>query len=89
MRIIYKILGIVLFILLMGFALKNAYPVTLFYYLGLSWQAPLSLILFTALITGIAAGLIAITPTLIKQRRELNKLRKENANAAINHQGAQ
>ena len=61
----------------MGFALKNAYPVTLFYYLGLSWQAPFSLILFLTLLLGIIAGLIAITPTLIKQRRELNQLRKE------------
>ncbi len=87
MRIIYKILSVALFILLMGFALKNAYPVTLFYYLGLSWQAPLSLILFIALLTGIAAGLVAITPTLIKQRRELNKLRKENAQSSSNNQG--
>ncbi len=89
MRIIYKILSVTLFILLMGFALKNAYPVTLFYYLGLSWQAPLSLILFIALLIGIVAGLVSITPTLIKQRRELNKLRRENANNHANHQGAQ
>lgn len=87
MRIIYKILGITLFVLLMGFALKNAYPVTLFYYLGLSWQAPLSLILFITLLIGIVAGLIAIAPTLIQQRRELNKLRKENAISASNIQG--
>lgn len=87
MRIIYKILGITLFVLLMGFALKNAYPVTLFYYLGLSWQAPLSLILFITLLIGIVAGLIAIVPTLVRQRRELNKLRKENAISASNIQG--
>lgn len=87
MRILYKILSLALFILLMGFAVKNAYPVSLFYYLGLSWQAPLSLILFIALLTGIVAGLIAITPTLIKQRRELNNLRKKIA--ASSPQGAQ
>lgn len=87
MRIIYTTLGTALFILLMGFALKNAYPVTLFYYLGLSWQAPFSLILFLTLITGVVAGLLAISPTLIKQRRELNKLRKENANSSSNNQG--
>ncbi|WP_045750876.1 LapA family protein [Candidatus Methylopumilus turicensis] len=87
MRILYKILSLALFILLMGFAVKNAYPVTLLYYLGISWQAPLSLILFIALLTGIVAGLIAITPTLIKQRRELNSLRKQIT--ASSHQGAQ
>lgn len=87
MRIIYKILGVALFILLLGFALKNAYPVTLFYYLGLTWQAPLSLVLFITLLTGIIAGLIAIMPTLVKQRRELNKLRKENPISASKTQG--
>ena len=87
MRIIYKILGVALFILLLGFALKNAYPVTLFYYLGLTWQAPLSLVLFITLLTGIITVLIAIMPTLVKQRRELNKLRKENPISASNTQG--
>lgn len=87
MQIISKILSLALFILLMGFAIKNAYPVTLLYYLGLSWQAPLSLILFIALLIGIVAGLIAISPTIIKQRRELNSLRKKITSSS--HQGAQ
>ena len=78
MRIIYTILGTTLFILLTGFALKNAYPVTLFYYLGASWQAPFSLILFIVFMSGIVASLIAIMPTFIKLRRELNRLRNEN-----------
>lgn len=88
MQIIYKILSIFIFILLMGFAVKNAYPVTLFYYLGFSWQAPLSLVLFITLMTGIVAGLISIMPTLIKQRRELIKLRAANTLSASNTQGA-
>ena len=87
MQIISKMLSLALFTLLIGFAVKNAYPVTLLYYLGLSWQAPLSLILFLALLTGIVAGLLAITPTIIKQRRELNSLRKKIT--ASNTQGAQ
>lgn len=87
MQIISKILSLALFILLMGFAIKNAYPVTLLYYLGLSWQAPLSLTLFIALLTGIVAALVAISPTIIKQRRELNSLRKKIT--ASSHQGAQ
>jgi uncharacterized integral membrane protein len=87
MQIISKILSLALFILFMGFAIKNAYPVTLLYYLGLSWQAPLSLILFIALLIGIVAGLVAISPTIIKQRRELNSLRKKVTSSS--HQGAQ
>lgn len=79
MRIIYTALGTALFFLLMGFALKNAYPVTLFYYLGFSWQAPLSLLMFFVLLIGVVAGLLAITPIAISQRRELSQLKKENA----------
>jgi lipopolysaccharide assembly protein A len=89
MRIIYTILGSILFVLLIGFALKNAYPVKLYYYLGLSWQAPLSLVVFMSLMTGIVAGLIAISPTLIKQRRELNKFIKENPISFSKNQGAE
>jgi hypothetical protein len=41
-----------------------------------------------SLLTGIVAGLIAISPTLIKQRRELNKIIKENAISFSKNQGA-
>ncbi len=78
MRFVYTTLGTLTFILLTGFAVKNAYPVTLFYYLGASWQAPFSLILFIAFLSGIVVSLIAVMPTLINLRRELNRLRKEN-----------
>jgi hypothetical protein len=40
-----------------------------------------------SLMTGIVAGLIAISPTLIKQRRELNKFIKENAISISKNQG--
>ena len=78
MRFVYTTLGTLTFILLTGFAVKNAYPVTLFYYLGASWQVPFSLILFIVFLSGIVASLIAIMPTFIKLRRELNRLRNEN-----------
>jgi uncharacterized integral membrane protein len=77
MRLIYLILYTVLFILLLGFGLKNAEPVVLHYYLGIAWQAPLSLMVLILITIGVAAGIIALLPIFIKQRRELVALRRE------------
>lgn len=77
MRLIYFILYTVLFILLLGFGLKNADPVVLHYYLGIAWQAPLSLMVLILISIGVAAGIIGLLPIFIKQRRELIALRRE------------
>lgn len=77
MRLIYLILYSLLFILLLGFGLKNADPVVLHYYLGIAWQAPLSLMVLILISIGVAAGIIGLLPIFIKQRRELVALRRE------------
>ncbi|HEY3301474.1 MAG TPA: LapA family protein [Methylophilaceae bacterium] len=77
MRLIYLILYSLLFILLLGFGLKNAEPVVLHYYLGIAWQAPLSLMVLILISIGVAAGIIGLLPIFIKQRRELVALRRE------------
>ena len=77
MRFIYTTFGILFFILLLGFALKNVEPVVLHYYLGYAWQAPLSLMLLITFFFGIVIGLIACVPSLIRQRRELLALKRE------------
>ncbi len=77
MRFIYPILYTILFILLVGFGLKNTQPVVLHYYLGIAWQAPLSLLVLILITLGIVAGIIGFLPVFIKQRRELSALRHE------------
>lgn len=77
MRLIYFILYTLLFVLLLGFGLKNADPVVLHYYLGIAWQAPLSLMVLILICIGVAAGIIGLLPIFIKQRRELIALRRE------------
>lgn len=77
MRFFYIIGGTLLFILLLGFALKNTEPVALKYYLGYAWQAPLSLMLLITCCVGIVAGVIACVPVIIRQRRELLALNRE------------
>jgi uncharacterized integral membrane protein len=77
MRYLYATLGFFLFLVVLGFALKNADPITLHYYLGVAWQAPLSLTLLIAFFVGIVAGLAACLSLLITQRRQLGELRHE------------
>lgn len=77
MRYFHAALGFILFLVALGFALKNAEPITLRYYLGFAWQAPLSLTLLVAFCAGVVAGLIACFSLLITQRRRLTDLQRE------------
>ena len=77
MRYIYIVLGFILFILILGFALRNAQAVELNYYLGLVWRAPLSLMLLITFVCGIVVGMIACLSPLIRQRRQLIALQRE------------
>ena len=77
MRYFHAALGFALFLIALGFALKNAEPITLRYYLGFAWQAPLSLTLLVAFFVGVLAGLVACFSLLITQRRRLNDLQQE------------
>ncbi|PWB45787.1 MAG: DUF1049 domain-containing protein [Nitrosomonadales bacterium] len=77
MRYLSLISGIILFLLALGFALKNSDSVTLHYFLGYQWQAPLILVLMAAFCLGTAAGIAATLGLIFKQRREIQKLRRE------------
>jgi uncharacterized integral membrane protein len=77
MRYFYAVLGFLLFLIALGFALKNAEPVTLHYYLGFAWQAPLSLTLLIAFCAGVVVGLAAGFSLLIAQRRRLIGMQQE------------
>jgi uncharacterized integral membrane protein len=83
MKTIYSLFGFALFVMLLGFALKNSEPVSLQYYLGFVWQAPLSLMLLIAFSIGVIIGIIACLSPLIGQRKRLLALQRElNALAA-------
>lgn len=66
-----------LFLLLLGFAAKNSDTVTLRYYLGYEWQAPLVLVMLMFFALGAALGIAACLGYLFRQRRQLAALRKE------------
>lgn len=77
MRYISWFLRVFLFLLLLGFAVKNSETVTLRYYLGYEWQAPLVLVILVFLALGAAIGIAACLGYLFRQRRQLAALKKE------------
>ena len=71
------IIRILVFILLLGFAIKNVETVTVKYFLNYQWQGPLIVFLLVFFISGVVVGLLVAMGSLFKQRRELQRLRRE------------
>ena len=80
LRFFAPIIGLALFLAAIGFAVKNCDLVTLHYYLGVMWQAPLVVVLFVAFAIGTAAGVAASFSYLYRQRREILTLKRELRN---------
>jgi uncharacterized integral membrane protein len=77
MRYFYTLLSIILFFAALGLTARNLEPVTLHYYLGLAWSAPLALMLFASFLAGVACTVIAGLSMYVKYRRELAALKRE------------
>lgn len=76
MRVVGWVAKAVLFVLLVGFALKNSEMITLRYFLGQAWTAPLSLVLLLFFGAGAVLGVLALLGLVNRQRREISRLRK-------------
>lgn len=77
MRYFSWLLRLVLFALLLGFAVRNSQVVTLNYYLGYQWQAPLVLLVFLFFFAGVVIGAAANLRTVFRQKRAIAALKKE------------
>lgn len=77
MRYFYALLTALLFIAMLGFAVKNAEPVTLHYYLGFAWSAPLVLVILASFALGVALGIVACLSLVVRQRRAVNAMKRE------------
>lgn len=75
------IVNLIIFLLVLtlglSFAILNAEPVELDYYFG-SQRLSLSLVVLITLIMGVLAGVVASLGVIIKLKREVSRLRKEN-----------
>jgi uncharacterized integral membrane protein len=69
----------ILFVVLLGLAIKNSGEVELRFFFDASWQAPLSLTLLIALSAGVVLGLLALLPLVVRQRRAIGALNRQLA----------
>jgi uncharacterized integral membrane protein len=77
MRYLIWSLRALLFLLLLGFALKNDQLVTLRYFFGYEWQTSLVVALLCFFTAGVVIGLLAMVGMLYRQRRELSAAKRE------------
>jgi uncharacterized integral membrane protein len=69
-RYVGWILKALLFLLLLGFAVKNTAPVVVRYYLGHEWQAPLVFVLLVTFALGVAVGILASLSRVSRPRKD-------------------
>ncbi len=79
MRLVSWIFRVFLFLVALGFALTNQDIATLRFFGASSfeWRAPMVIFLLVFFAAGTVLGLIAVVPTLFRQRREIGRLRKQ------------
>ncbi|GAB1232929.1 lipopolysaccharide assembly LapA domain-containing protein [Ferrigenium sp. UT5] len=76
------LLRIVLFIALLGFALKNNDPVALRYFFGYEWNTTLVVALLSFFALGAGFGILAMLPAWFRLRVELRSARQAASKAA-------
>jgi len=76
MQALVWILRLFIVAILIWFALKNSQQVEVYGLPGQVWQAPLVFVLLVVFIAGVVIGLLAWIPTVVRQRRELGRLRR-------------
>ncbi len=77
MRAIIWSIRLLLFFLLFGFAIKNDHLATLNFYFGGQWQLPLVFVILLSFAAGALLGVTATLASLIRQRREISRLRRQ------------
>jgi putative membrane protein len=82
MRFVTWTIRLAAFLLLLAFAARNADPVKLRLFLDVDWQVPLVALLLAFFAAGVLFGLVALVGPLLRQRREIGRLRREAPGSA-------
>lgn len=69
MRYVGWVVKAVLFLLLLGFAVKNTEMTVVRYYLGIEWHAPLVFVLLVTFAAGVLLGVAATASRVFRERR--------------------
>ncbi|HNT39389.1 MAG TPA: lipopolysaccharide assembly protein LapA domain-containing protein [Rubrivivax sp.] len=75
MRILVWLFRAFLFFTLFAFALNNLHPVTVHWFFGVQWAAPLVIVVLVAFGSGCALGVLAMVPAWWKHRRRVHEAR--------------
>jgi uncharacterized integral membrane protein len=73
------VLKAVIFFALFAFALNNQQDTTVHLFFGADWRAPLVLVVLAAFAIGLVAGVLAMVPRWLKQRKAANRARLQAA----------
>ena len=77
MSYILWIIKAALFFLVLLFAIANTDPVTVRFYLGYRWEAPLVVVLLATLTIGALAGVVTTLLHIFQLRRQVARLEQE------------
>lgn len=81
MKYLLWLLKAAIFFTLFAFALNNQQTVTVHFFFGTYWLAPLVLVVLAAFVAGLIAGILVMVPRWWKQRSTAAKLSKTEAAA--------
>jgi putative membrane protein len=82
MQALLWILRFVIVVILVWFAVKNSQEVVLNGLPDQQLKAPLVFVLLVVFISGVVIGLLAWIPTIVRQRREIGRLKRLGAQQA-------
>ena len=70
---------LIIFAILLVFAIRNTEPTTLRFVLDYAWEAPLVIVLLASFATGAILGMLSLVGVVFRQRREISRLKREAA----------
>jgi uncharacterized integral membrane protein len=77
MKLLFRLIALVLFVVFFDFALKNTDEVVLHFFWGSQTRSPIIILLLMFFIAGAAMGVLAMVTTVLSYRRELARYKKE------------
>ena len=77
MKLLFRLIALVLFVVFFDFALKNTDEVVLHFFWGSQTRSPIIILLLLFFIGGVVMGVLAMVTTVLGYRRELARYKKE------------
>ena len=82
MRLLIFLFRVFLFLALFAFTMNNLQPATVNWFFSYAWTAPLVIIVLIAFASGAVFGVLAMTPSWWRHRRQARRLEAPAAAAA-------